>query len=157
MQTLVLVTALLGLVQAPPAQPTPTAVPSTPLTFFSESFLFAWDRVIPLTVQLDGLRVSSIFFNKRMVKPGSVSILKNAEFGTRAQVEVTNIGKTPKIPGFAVAVLDKDGRLLGVATGGTRVGTISPGETETFDLNFTQVKERLALGDKFLLSIELRN
>ena len=157
MQTLLLAAALLGLVQAPPAPPTPAAAPTTPLTFFSESFPFAWDRMIPLTVQLDGLKVSSIFFNKRMVKPGSVSIFNNAEFGTRAQVEVTNTGKAPRIPGFAVAVLDKDGRLLGVATGGTRVGTIAPGETETFDLNFIQVKERLALGDKFLLSIELRN
>ena len=71
--------------------------------------------------------------------------------------EVTNTGKVPKIPGFAVAVLGKDGRLLGVATGGTKVGTVKPGETETFDLNFTQVKERLASGDKFLLAIELRN
>jgi hypothetical protein len=62
-----------------------------------------------------------------------------------------------KVPGFALAVLDKDGRLLGVASGGTKVGTISPGDTETFDLTFSQVKERLMSGDRFLLAIELRN
>ena len=159
-----LFTALLGLVQVPatptaaPAQePSVAAAPSTPLSFYSESFPFVWDRTIPLATNLDGLKVNSIFFNKRVVQPGFFNILKGAEFGTRAQVEVTNTGKVPKIPGFAVAVLDKDGRLLGVATGGTKVGTIKPGETETFDLNFTQVKERLASGDKFLLAIELRN
>jgi hypothetical protein len=92
-----------------------------------------------------------------VVEPGFFNLLKGAEFGTRAQVEVTNTGKYPKIPGFAVAVLDKDGKLLGAASGGTKVGTIKPGETETFDLNFTQVKERLAKGDRFLLTIELRN
>jgi hypothetical protein len=128
-----------------------------PLAFFSETFPFGWDRVIPLTVNLDGLKVNSIFFNRRLVQPGFFDLFKGAEFGTRAQVEVTNTSKYPKIPGFAVAVLDKEGRLIGVASGGAKVGTISPGTTETFDLNFTQVKERLAFGEKFLLTIELRN
>jgi hypothetical protein len=134
-----------------PATPAPAAA-AAPLSFYSESFAFSWDRTIPLTVTLDGLKVNSIFFNKRVVQ-----IFKGAEFGTRAQIEVTNTGKHPKVPGFAVAVLDKDGRLLGVASGGTKIGTIKPGDTETFDLNFTQVKERLATGDKFLLAIELRD
>ena len=145
---------------APPA--TVAALPAAkttlaPLTFYSEGFSFSWDRIIPLSINLDGLKVSSIFFNKRAVQSGFLGILKDAEFGTRAQVEVTNTGNRPKVPGFAVAVLDKDGRLIGVASGGTKVGTIKPGETETFDLNFTQVKERLASGDRFLLAIELRN
>jgi hypothetical protein len=148
-------------VPVPAPKPAPAApaasAPTAPLSFFSEAFPFAWDRVIPLTVNLDGLKVSSIFFNKRVIQPGFFSFLKGAEFGTRAQVEVTNTGKFPKVPGFAVAVLDKEGRLIGVASGGTKVGTIKPGETETFDLNFTQVKERLATGDKFFLAIELRN
>ena len=146
--------------QAPtlaPAPAIPPAATAAPLSFYSDRFPFAWDRTIPLSISLDGLRVNSIFFNKRMVRPGFFNVLKGAEFGTRAQVEVTNTGKYPKVPGFAVAVVDKEGRLLGVASGGTKVGTIKPGETETFDLNFTQVKERLASGDKFLLTIELRN
>lgn len=142
--------------KATPAAPA-AATSAAPLSFFSESFPFAWDRIIPLTVSLDGLKVSSIFFNKRVVQPGFFNLLKGAEFGTRAQVEVTNTGKYPKVPGFAVAVMDKEGRLIGVASGGSKVGTIKPGETETFDLNFTQVKERLSSGDKFFLAIELRN
>ncbi|WP_026852146.1 hypothetical protein [Geothrix fermentans] len=160
MQTLAL-TALLCLAQAPvPASapaPAPAAVADTSLSYFSESFAFAWDRVIPLSVNVDGLKVTSIFFNRRVMQPGFFNIMKGAEFGTRAQVEVTNTAKYPRIPGFAVAVLDKDGKLLGVASGGTKVGTVKPGETETFDLNFTQVKERLPKGERFLLAIELRN
>jgi hypothetical protein len=127
-----------------------------PLSFYSESFTFQWDRVIPMAINLDGLKVTSIFFNKRVLQPGFFSFLNGAEFGTRAKVEVTNTGKYSKVPGFAVAVVDKDGRLIGVASGGTKVGTIKPGETETFDLNFTQVKERLAFGEKFFFAIELR-
>ncbi|MBI1753024.1 MAG: hypothetical protein HY014_04230 [Acidobacteria bacterium] len=140
---------------APPPQAAANA--ASPLSFLSESYSYAWDRVIPLSINLDGLKVTKIFFNKRVVEPGFFSILKGAEFGTRAQVEVTNTGSHPKVPGFAVAVMDKDGRLLGVASGGTKVGTVKPGETETFDLNFSQVKERLSTGDKFYLAIELRN
>jgi hypothetical protein len=138
-------------------QPPAPATAETPLSFYAANLPYAWDRVIPLAITVDGLKVSSIFFNRREVRPGFFNLLKGAEFGTRAQVEVTNTGKYPKVPGFAVAVLDKDGRLLGVASGGTKFGTIKPGETETFDLNFTQVKERLASGDRFYLAIELRN
>ena len=159
MQTFALA-ALLTLAQAPstpPPAPPPAPASETSLSYYAETLPFAWDRMIPLTVNVDGLKVSSIFFNRRVVQPGFFNLLKGAEFGTRAQVEVTNTGKYPKVPGFAVAVLDKDGKLLGVASGGTKVGTIKPGETETFDLNFTQVKERLAKGDPFLLAIELRN
>jgi len=147
-----------------PTAPAPVPVAATapmpsaaPLSYYSESFAFTWDRTIPLSINLDGLKVGSIFFNKRMIQPGVFNIFKGAEFGTRAQVEVTNTGQRPKVPGFAVAVIDKDGRLLGVASGGTKLGTVKPGETETFDLNFSQVKERLASGDKFLLAIELRD
>jgi hypothetical protein len=169
--TPLLLAALLGLGQTP-STPVPAltpeapvaavpasapATPSTPLSFASETFPFSWDRVLPLSLNLDGLKVEQIFFNKRVVKPGFFNVLKGAEFGTRAQVQVTNASRFPKIPGFAVAVLDKDGHLLGVASGGTKVGTIKPGETETFDLNFTQVNERLSRGDHFLLAIELRN
>lgn len=166
MQTLLLVVAL-GMTQAsstpaptqsPVAATSPAAqAPTAPLSYFSDSFPFAWDRVIPLSIDVDGLKVKSIFFDKRVVQSGFFNVLKGAEFGTRAQVEVTNTSKYPKVPGFVVAVVDKDGRLLGAASGGTKVGTIKPGETETFDLNFTQVKERIASGDRFLLAIELRN
>ncbi|MFN8011005.1 MAG: hypothetical protein U0P81_06335 [Holophagaceae bacterium] len=162
---------LLGL-QAPEAKPTPEARPAPqavegakaaepppapdakPLSFFSEKFAYAWERTLPLAVDVDGLKVKSIFFARREAKTG---IFKGAEFGTRAQLEVTNTATRPRTPGFAVAVFDADGRLLGAATGGTKFGTVKPGETETFDLNFTQVKERLPLGASFVLSVELRD
>jgi hypothetical protein len=137
------------IVQAPPAAPAPQA----PLGFTSKRFAFQWDKSIALGLELDGLKVSSIFFNNRELKSGW---LKDANFGTRAQVEVTNASKQDRIPGFAVAVFDKEGRLLGVASGGTKLGVVKPGETETFDLNFTQVKERLPRGEHFVLSLELR-
>ena len=156
-----LLAALLGLQQAPaPALPPPAQTSTAPLpslSFYSGDFPFLWNRTIPLAIDLDGLKVTSIFFDVRKVDHGFMNLFNGMEFGTRAQVTVTNTGKAPKIPGFAVAVLDKDGHLLGVASGGTKLGTMPPGDTETFDLNFAQVKERLPKGYRFLLSIELRD
>ena len=126
--------------------------PSQPLSFFSQRFPYQWDRLLPLTAELDGLKIKSIFFNKRTFAAGP---FKGANFGTRAEVEVTNASQAVKNPGFAVAVFDSEDRLLGVATGGSKFGHVGPGETETFELNFHQVLERLPKGDHFFLSVEL--
>lgn len=141
-----------------PDQPAPSDSPASPtaapLSFGSGSFKFYWDTTIPLNMEVDGLKVTEVYFN---VRRSRYSWLKDAEFGCRAHVTVTNTSKRPRVPGFAVAVLDADGKLLGVASGGTKVGTVAPGETEDFDLNFTQVKERIPKGATFLMSVELRD
>jgi hypothetical protein len=141
-----------------PAPVQPAVVPPTvgqnlkPLSFHSQRFDYKWDTLLPVNIEVDGLKISTIFFNRRQVKTWP---LKGADFGARAQVEVTNNSKTRRIPGFAVAVFDSENRLLGVANGGTKVGSVSPGDTETFDLNFTHVSERLPLGSYFYLTVEL--
>lgn len=151
--------------QPAPAAPAPAATPVTapaaeapsggaPLSFASGSYKFYWNATMPMNLEVDGLKVTEIYFN---VRRSRYSWLKDAEFGTRAHLTVTNTSARPRIPGFAVAVLDADGQLLGVASGGTKVGTVAPGATEEFDLNFTQVKERLPKGATFLLSVELRD
>jgi len=140
--------------QAALAPASPQTPGAAPLSFGSGSFKFYWDTTIPLNLEVDGLKVSEVYFN---VRRSRYSWLKDAEFGVRAHVTVTNTSKRRRVPGFAVAVLDADGKLLGVASGGTKVGTVAPGETEDFDLNFTQVKERIPKGATFLLSVELRD
>lgn len=154
-----LLSALCG-VQAP-STPVPNPVPATaeakPLqsfSFASGSFGYFWDKLIPVELEVDGLVVKTIYFNEREPKS---RFLKGRKFGYRAQLEVKNTSTKPRTPGFAVAVLDEEGRLLGAATGGTKFGAVKPGETETFDLNFYQVKQRLRRGAKFLLSVELRD
>lgn len=138
---------------APPAQPAPAASQALkPLSFHSQKFPYKWDTLLPLNIEVDGLKVNSIFFNRRQVRTWP---LKGADFGVRAQVEVTNTSKNSRVPGFAVAVFDGENRLLGVATGGAKVGSVGPHTTETFDLNFARVNERLPLGAYFYLSLEL--
>lgn len=139
--------------QAKPQQAPAPAAPAQSLSFASVSKPYVWDRLLPMDVEIDGLKVKTIFFNVRQPKG---SLFKDTDLGTRAQVEVTNTSATTKIPGFAVAVLDAEGKLVGVATGGSKFGGVKAGETETFDLNFLQVKERVPKGATFILSVELR-
>ncbi|MDR3669414.1 MAG: hypothetical protein P4L36_01135 [Holophaga sp.] len=143
----------------PPAQEAPAPVTASapapaqgqrPLSFFSQRFKFRWDQFLPLTASVDGLRINSIFFNKR-----TLGLFKSAEFGTRAVVDVTNTSSVTRTPGFAVAVFDAQDRLLGVASGGPKIGGVRAGETESFDLSFRQVVERIPRADHFVLSVEL--
>jgi len=135
-------------VEAPKA---PIAQELKPLSFFSKKYAYTWDVLIPLNAEVDGLKLNTIFFNRREIQSG---LLKGAEFGTRAQVEVTNASNKTRIPNFAVAVFDDEERLLGVAIGGTKLLGVRPGNTETFDLNFSRVLQRLPKGTHFVLSLE---
>jgi hypothetical protein len=135
---------------APAPAPAPAAQDQKPLSFFSQRFKFQWDQFLPLTASVDGLRINSIFFNKR-----TLGLFKSAEFGTRAVVDVTNTSSVTRTPGFAVAVFDAQGRLLGVASGGPKIGGVRAGETESFDLSFHQVVERIPRADHFVLAVEL--
>jgi hypothetical protein len=141
----------------PPAPPPPAAATSAgqdlkPLSFYSQRFNYKWDTLLPINYEVDGLKVNTIFFNRRQATTWPI---KGADFGARAQVEVTNTSKSPRVPGFVVAVFDSENRLLGVASGGAKVGNTGPGKTETFDLNFSKVTERLPLGAYFYFSVEL--
>jgi hypothetical protein len=142
---------------APPAaaaqpEPAKNKPGNQPLSFFSKQFKFRWDQFLPLTAEVDGLRINSIFFNKR-----TMTLFKSAEFGTRAVIDVTNTSSVTRVPGFAVAVFDADNRLLGVASGGPKIGGVRAGETESFDLSFHQVTERIPRADHFILAVELTN
>ena len=139
---------------AAPAAPaaSPAAPGAKPLGFLSERYPFRWDQLIQLPAEVDGLKINSIFFNKR-----TLTLLKSADFGTRAVVAVTNTATATRVPGFAIAVFDAEDRLLGVASGGPKIGGVPAGATETFDLGFHQVLERIPKADHFFLSVELTN
>lgn len=139
--------------EAAPAAPARSADPAS-LSFFSDSFQYYWDRTIPMDVTVDGLKITEIYFN---VRKSRYKILSGPTLGSRAHLTVSNTSTHDLVPGFAVAVFDGQGKLLGVASGGTKLGTVKAGETEEFDLNFSQVKNRLPKGEKFTLSVELRN
>jgi len=149
----VLLSLALGLQNPkPPVTEAPKATELKPLGFASKRFPYRWDTMLPVNMEVDGLKINTIFFNRREIKGG---LLKGADFGSRAQVEVTNGSKHAKVPGFSVAVFDAEDRLLGVASGGSRVASLKPEVTKAYDLSFHFVAERLPLGSYFVLSLEL--
>jgi len=127
---------------------------SESLSFVSKRIEYQWNRIIPLDLTVDSLKIKTIFFNKREIARG---VLSGAQFGTRARVEVENTSDKSRNPGFAVAVFDDKDNLIGVASGGSKIVVVRPGKTVTFDLNFFQVKERLQRGSYFVISVELAN
>ena len=129
-----------------------TAQQPESLGFASKRVEYQWDRIIPLDFSVDGLKIKTVFFNRREIAKG---VLKGAQFGIRARVEVENTSNKSRNPGFAVAVFDEKDNLIGVASGGTKIGVVRAGKTETFDLDFYQVKERLQRGSYFVISVEL--
>jgi len=144
-----LLSALLSLSPAQAEAPK-APVGTKALSFVSQRLNYHWDQLLPLQVEVDGIKVNSIFFNRKEVK-----ILKTLELGARAQLDVTNTTGKARRPGFAVAVFDKEDRLLGASCGGPRFARLGPGETNTFDLDFSHVVERLPNGAYFVLSVEL--
>lgn len=130
------------------------SAPAQSLSFFSGTFPFHWNQSQALEVNVDGLKVTSLAIGKREPKS---KLFQGPDYGSRALIQVTNSSKKPRTPGFAIAVFDQEGRLLGAANGGTKIGTVKPGTTETFDLAFFQVKDRLPKGDHYVLSVELRD
>ena len=153
MLSLLLPALLCLLPQDTPAPAPAKPAEAKPLGFSSFKLPFTWNAMIPIKgAEVDGLRLDNIAFSKRET---TVWPLKGADFGTHATLNVTNTSDKPRIPGFAVAVFDGEDRLLGVAYGGTKFGTVKPGATESFDLSFHQVLERLPKGEHFFISIEL--
>lgn len=132
--------------------PAPKIVAPAPkaLSFASQRTAFKWDQLIPMNLEVDGIKVNSIFFNRKDFR-----FFKTVELSARAQLDVTNTASKGRRPGFAVAVFDKEDRLLGVASGGPIFGRLSSGATSTYDLDFSHVVERLANGAYFVLSVEL--
>ncbi|MCE1228402.1 MAG: hypothetical protein LWX11_02755, partial [Firmicutes bacterium] len=67
---------------APKAAPQAPAQPQAlkPLSFFSRKYPYRWDTVLKLEEEVDGLKLNTIFFNRREIASG---LLKGAEFGTR--------------------------------------------------------------------------
>jgi hypothetical protein len=121
-----------------------------PLSFLSTRLPFHWDKSIKIGEEVDGLIIQSVIFNKR-----KSNLFKRMDFGIRAKIGIMNTSSHLRMPGFAIAVFDAENRMLGVASGGNRIGGVRAGESTTFDLNFYQVVERISKAEYFYLSTEL--
>lgn len=82
--------------------------------------------------------------------------LMRVKTGYKATVKVTNGSSAQARIGLAVVLYDADGKLVGAGTAGTTLGTIDPGDSAQFTIDFDHVTERLEQASQFQIALETR-
>jgi hypothetical protein len=98
-----------------------------------------------------GLRLDSVTFDLPVVEGDRV--LRTGGLVT-ARVAVSNTGPEPRRVGLAIALMDDDGRLLGVAGGGSKLAPIKPERQKVFSLVFDGVNTEAHRAKAFQISME---
>ena len=127
-------------------------VPSAHAELLSKSYVFKSNVTLELGAETsDGLRVDSVQFKLPATVGESTSRVAGL---TAAQVAISNIGESSKKVGVAIALFDDEGRLLGVASGGTSLAAIKGGRQKAYTLVFGNVNTQVHRATKFQLSLE---
>lgn len=101
-----------------------------------------------------GLRVDSVRFR---VPPASADGRHERTSGmVSAEVAVSNLGQKSAMIGLAIALYDKQGRLVGASSGGSKLMPLKAGRQKTFTLVFDFVNAYAHQADTFQLSAEAR-
>jgi hypothetical protein len=115
----------------------------------SARYKFEGNKWLSLDLSVDEVRTDVIRFDW----PSAVLGIKS---GYKAVVKVVN-GSTKQVSAaLAVALYDGDGKLLGAGTTGTKIGTIDPGDSAEFTVNFDHVIERLTQTTQFQIALQTR-
>lgn len=115
-----------------------------------KTFKFKPNTVLEVgTDVVGGLRLDSIEFQVPAdgdTSPGSFTQPK-------VKIAVSNLGKESVKVGLILALLDEEGRLVGVASGGTRLFPLRPERQMTYSLSFNDVHADAAKATLFKISI----
>jgi hypothetical protein len=115
----------------------------------SARYKFEGNKWLALDLAAGEVRAETIRFEW----PATVMRVKT---GYKATVKVTNGSSQQVRVGIAVAFIDKDLKLIGAGTTGTTIGTIDPGSTAQFTVDFKDVTARLEQADQFYIALETR-
>jgi hypothetical protein len=115
----------------------------------SARYRFEGNKRLSLDVSVDDVRAEEIKFEW----PATLLRFKS---GYKATVKVANGSSRQAAVGIAVALFDQDGKLVGAATTGSTIGTIDPGDSADFTLDFNHVTGRLEQASQFQIAVEVR-
>ena len=126
--------------------------PGAEADLLSKSYVFKDGVTLELGAATgDGLRVDSVQFKL----PAPVGDRTSRVAGLAAvQVKVSNLAEKSRKAGVVVALFDDEGRLLGVASGGTSLMTLKSGRQKSYTLVFDNVNSEVHRATKFQISIE---
>ena len=115
----------------------------------SGRYKFEGNKWLSLDLAVGDVRVETIKFEW----PATLMRVKT---GYKATVKVTNGSSRQTGVGLAVAIYDKDSKLIGTGSTSTTLGTIDPGSNAQFTVDFKGVTARLEDADQFHIALETR-
>ena len=117
---------------------------------FSKAYAFKPNTTLQVGAEMPGgLRLDSVEFvlPKEGVQGGTFD-------GPKVKVSISNLGTAAAKIGVAIAVTDADGRLVGVASGGTKLFPLRAGRQIVYTLSVDSVRAELSKGTVFRISVE---
>ena len=115
----------------------------------SARYKFEGNRWLSLDLAVEDVRTDTIRFDW----PSTVLGFKT---GYKATVKVVNGSSRQVSIGVAIVVYDDENKLIGVGSTGTKVGTLSPGDSADFTVEFDHVTERLNQATQFQIALQTR-
>ena len=115
----------------------------------SAQYKFEGNRWLSLDLAVGDVRTDVIRFDW----PSAVLGIKT---GYKATVKVVNGSARQVSAGVVVAVYDGTGKLVGAGSSGTKIGTIDPGDSADFQIEFNNVTERLEQATQFQIALQTR-
>jgi hypothetical protein len=120
---------------------------------FSKAYTFKPGTILEMGTEMPGgLRLDSVEF----VIPAADDKQGGAFAGPKVKVSISNLGTGAVTVGVAIAVTDADGRLVGVASGGTKLFPLRADRQIVYSMGVDGVKSELAAGTVFRISVEPR-
>ena len=118
---------------------------------FSTAYTFKPDTVLEVGTEMPGgLRLDSVEF----VLPKDASSQGSIFSGPKVKVAISNLGEKSVKIGVAIAVTDAEGKLVGVASGGTKLFPMRADRAIVYSLSIGGVNSELANGTVFRISVE---
>ena len=115
----------------------------------SARYKFEGNKWLALDLAVGDVRAETIRFEW----PATLMRMKT---GYKATVKIANGSSQQVRVGIAIALIDKDLKLIGAGTVGTTLGTIDPGTSAQFTVDFKDVTARLEQADQFYIALETR-
>jgi hypothetical protein len=118
---------------------------------FSKAYAFKPNTTLEVGSEMPGgLRLDTVEF----VVPSDDASQGSVFSGPKVKVGVSNLGEKSVKIGVAIAVTDAEGRLVGVASGGTKLFPMRSDRAIVYSLTIGGVKSELANGTVFRISVE---
>jgi hypothetical protein len=115
----------------------------------SARYRFEANKWLSLDLAVGDVRTDTIKFEW----PATMMRVKT---GYKATIKVVNGTSHQASVGLGVVLYDQDGKLVGAGTTGTTLGTIDPGASAQFSVDFSHVTERLEQASQFHIVLETR-